>query len=70
MMETVECRICHTKLEFAEYLTLFPMPAEEVPPQEPEPSRDVIEIFRMAWVQAHPASAFQCLDCRMSVVPC
>jgi hypothetical protein len=70
MMETVECRICHTKLEFVQFLSQFPMPAEEVGPPRVKESRDRSEIFRLAWVQSHPASAFQCLDCRSSVVPC
>jgi hypothetical protein len=67
--QTVECRGCHKQMPFAEFLNEFPIPAEEICLQCAKLSRDGCDACRLEFLQAHPASGFQCLSCRTSVVP-
>lgn len=70
MTQTVECRTCHKKLTRAEFLNEFPIPAEEVCLPCEKLTPDKCDDCRTNYVQEHPASGFQCLSCRNSLVPC
>lgn len=70
MTQTVECRICHKKMPFSEFLNQFPIPAEEVCFKCEKLSADGCDDCRLEYIQAHPGTGFRCLSCRNSLVPC
>ncbi len=70
MTQTVQCSNCHKKMSFAAFLKEFPMPAEEICLHCEKLSRDGCDACRLAYFRSHPASGFQCFECRKSVVPC